>query len=402
MKTIKNISVIAILALALLALISVNDAARAAPPDTPTCVAPANEAVFAEDEDITLISSDFSDPDEGEDDSHLSTSWRVIRYDNESEMIYEPNTGNLTIFTIGAYDLPPGFKYVWQVQYHDYYGPDPSEWSDECTFKVGDTTLETLDTIQAGQTMSDFDMFSVVHWPENPNPQEVYDISYDPNNHRIGTWDPEQGKYIEFGKGLSIEPGRAYWVLSRDDLVVSFDGIPVNMSYEVEVCLHTHPSTKMGWNMIAPPNASNYRWNDVLVGRYLGDNDPRNVSPVPVTSPVASTLINHRIYEWQSGNYVDHKLDENFVLKVYNGYWVKAIVDGAYLVFNESAQVAGLSTPRNTMLAWKGKAVRWMKSLLPSPREAIADSDLPPVPMSSFEDSANPLFEGCFVQTILK
>ena len=87
-------------------------------------------------------------------------------------------------------------------------------------------------------------------------------------------------------------------------------------------------------------------------------------------------------------------------MEYHKGYWVKAIVDDAYLVFPEYARVEGLSTPGNTMLAWKGKAVRWMKSLLPAPREAIADNDLPPMPMASIDSSTNPLFEGCFVQSV--
>ncbi len=131
------------------------------------------------------------------------------------------------------------------------------------------------------------------------------------------------------------------------------------------------------------------------------DGDPDlEVFPVPVTSPVASTLINHRIWEWQNGDYKDHRLDENFVLKYYKGYWVKAIVEGAYLVFPESAQVAGMSTPRNTMLAWKGKAIQWMKRLLPAPSEAIADNDTPPMPMGVLGDGVDPVFEGCFVKTL--
>jgi hypothetical protein len=181
---------------------------------------------------------------------------------------------------------------------------------------------------------------------------------------------------------------------------VNFSGVQVNMIEAIEVCLHTHPSTGTGWNMVAPPNARNYLWNEVLVGRWLGPGDNLNVDPVPVSDPAADALINHRIWEWQSGEYVDHRLDENFVLKVYKGYWVKAIVDGAYLVFPDYAQVDGLSTPRNTMLAWKGKAVQWMRSLLPAPREAIADNDLPPAPMESFDGGANPLFEGCFVNML--
>jgi hypothetical protein len=404
MKSQNKIIIVAILTIAFFTLIKVNDEIRAAQPDKPTCVAPANEAAFGEGGSIPLKSSAFSDPDI--DDDHQSTTWTVKRYDSDEPAFADIQTADpkLTEYTMdigpaSPYYLPPGFKYVWQVKHWDLQGSD-SEWSDECTFKVGDTIPESLATIAAGATLSDFGMISIVHWPKNPDPQAVFNIDYDPNNYRIGTWDPEQNKYIEFGHGLVMEPGKAYWVLARNPLQVQFSGVSVNTGYPVVACLHTHPSTGTGWNMIAPPNKANYRWNEVMVGRFTDDVDPIIVDPVPVTDPIASTLINHRIYEWKNGGYVDHRLDENFVLEHYKGYWVKAIVDGVYLEFNADAQEAGLSTPGTTMLAWKGKAVQWMKRLLPAPREAIADNDLPPMPMESFDGGTNPLFEGCFVQTL--
>jgi hypothetical protein len=364
-------------------------------PNKPTRVAPPNEAVFAENSDITFSSSAFDDPDGV--DTHQSTSWKITRDDNRSVVVDVPDSQFLTEYTMTDY-LAPGLKYVWQVQHTDNTGL-LSLWSDEFAFKVGTPEPDTLPTVPAGKSLGDFGMISIVHWPDNPDPQAVFNINYNPDNYRIGTWDPEQGKYIEFGQGLTMRPGRAYWILTREPLVINFSGIPVSMMENVEVCLHTHPSTKTGWNMIAPPNKARYLWNEVMVGRWLGDDDPLNVSPVPVSNPAASALINHRIWEWKNGGYVDHKLDENFVLEFYKGYWVKALVDGAYLVFPEWAQVAGLSTPGNTLLALKGKAIRWVKRLLPETREAIADNDSPPMPMGLFENSVDPVFEGCFIES---
>lgn len=378
--------------------LSFSGVTRNDPPAKPTLLNPADEAVFGDSTSIMLKSSTFSDP---EGDAQTGLTWTLVRVDSEEPVGSFPVT-----FTQGPfpneYQIPDqlfeGLKYTWQVGHKD--DQDREVWSEERSFKIGTSVAETLETIKAGKSLGDFGMISIVHWPDNPDPKALFNINYDPNNYRIGAWDPEQNRYIEFGNGLEIEPGRAVWILTRDPLEVNFNGVPVSMTESMEVCLHTHPSTGIGWNMIAPPNAANYLWNEVLVGRFTDDDNPIIVDPVPVTSPVASTLINHRIWEWQNGDYKDHRLDENFVLKVYKGYWVKAIVEGAYLVFPESAQVAGLSTPRNTFLAWKGKAVQWIKSLLPTTREAIADNDLPPMPMDSFDGSTNPLFEGCFVQTL--
>lgn len=366
-------------------------------PNKPTLVGPSNEAVFPENSYITIESSAFSDPDSA--NTLQSSSWKVIR-DDTGEVIFERSNTLTEYFIETMYEnMAPGLKYIWQVQHTDNTGR-LSLWSDEFAFKIGTSEPDTLETVQAGKSLGDFGMVSIVHWPDNPDPESVFGITYDSNNYRIGAWDPEQNKYTEADKGLVIKPGRAYWILTRDPLEVHFTGVPVSMVNDIEVCLHTETSAGTGWNMIAPPNAANYFWNDVMVGRWLGDNHPDNVSPVPVTYSAASDLINHRIWEWKDGGYVNHKLEDNFVLEHYKGYWVKALVDGAYLVFPESARVGGLSTPRNTMLAWKDKAVRWMKSLLPAPSEAMADNDLPPVPMESFDGSTNPLFEGCFIESV--
>ncbi|MEN8245726.1 MAG: hypothetical protein ABFS43_12590 [Thermodesulfobacteriota bacterium] len=369
-------------------------------PARPTLISPADEAVFGDSTSIKLKSSAFSDP---EDDAQAGSTWTLVRADSEEPAGSFPVTFTQEPFPTEYYipdQLLEGLKYTWQVGHKDDQGREV--WSEKRSFKIGTSVPESLPSIASGSTLVDFGMISVVHWPDNPVPGKVFNIEYNPRVYRIGTYDPVLGRYIEFGPDLVIEPGRAYWMLARDGLTVNFDGVPVSKETYIEVCLHHNGSTDApnGWNMIAPPNTANYLWNEVLVGRRLGDNHPDNVSPVPVTYPAASELINHRIYEWQGGKYKDHRLDEDFVLEYYKGYWVKALVEGAYLEFPVSAQVNGLSTPRNTMLAWKGKAVQWMKSLLPAPSEAIADDDLPPMPMGGFEDSVDPVFEGCFVQTL--
>ena len=293
MKSQNKIIIVDILTIAFFTLIKVNDEIRAAQPDKPTCIGPQNEEVLPADISATFAST-YSCPDC--ETIEYYAEWAVTRYDSESEVVYETvyvyDSNTIATFKPVDKGLVSGLKYKWQVRHYDYFAQDPpSEWSDECTFKVGYSMPETMPTIAGGSSLSDFDMFSTVHWPENPNPEEEYDITYDPQEHRIGTWDPEKNKYIEFGQGLIIEPGRAYWVLSRDPLELSFEGVPVSTTEYMEVCLHTHPSTKMGWNMIAPPNKANYLWNEVMVGRFTDDVDPIIVDPVPVTSPTALSLI---------------------------------------------------------------------------------------------------------------
>jgi len=77
-----KIVVVAILLIAVCAFICVNDATHAASPNKPTCVAPANEAVFEEYGSIPFKSSTFDDPDI--DDDPIGTTWRIKRFDADT------------------------------------------------------------------------------------------------------------------------------------------------------------------------------------------------------------------------------------------------------------------------------------------------------------------------------
>jgi len=119
------------------------------------------------------------------------------------------------------------------------------------------------------------------------------------------------------------------------------------------------------------------------------------------TDSNVDTLIDRRIWQWEDGSYVSYLPAESFELESYSGYWVNAKLNGVYLVFPESAQVTGLSTPGNTLLALKGKALQWLKKWKPETRTAIADNDSPPMPMGAFdENSVDNIFEGCFIETL--
>ena len=269
------------------------------PPDPPIAADPPDEETFPVGTDVDIASSDYHDPD---GDAHLQTIWEVWRADTEELLPgYQFVTAiELTDHVIPDYLLEEGLKYGWRLAYVDSDGNQ--RWSPEYFFKVGTPEPDTLPTVEAGQSLGDFGMISIVHWPNDPDPKVVFNIDYDPNNYRIGRWDPIVNQYIEFGQGLEMEPGHAYWILTRDPLVVNFNGIPVSTMHDLEIHLFTDPDTGKGWNMVAPPNAANDLWNEVLVGRWLGDDHPDNVVPVPVSYPAASDLINHRIWEWQVVN----------------------------------------------------------------------------------------------------
>jgi len=369
------------------------------PPAKPTPLSPADEAVFADSTSIKLKSSAFSDP---EGDAQTGLTWTLVRADSKEPAGSFPVTFDQGPFPT-EYHIPDqlleGLKYTWQVGHKDDQGREV--WSEERSFKIGTSIPDSLPSIDSGTTLVDFGMISVVHWPDNPLPGNVFNIKYNPKVYRIGTYDPVLGRYIEFGPDLVIEPGRAYWMLARDGLTVNFDGVPVSKETYIEVCLHHNGNVNSpdGWNMIAPPNDMDYDWGDVMVGVWNASTDEK-LPPVSISNLSDDSIIDRRVWEWKNGNYKSYMNDSGFVLEPYNGYWVKAVKEGAYLVFPSVYQVKESSSPKTILMAVKKRAFQWIKDLMPSTQEAIADDDLPPMPMGGFEDSVDPVFEGCFVQTL--
>ena len=139
------------------------------------------------------------------------------------------------------------------------------------------------------------------------------------------------------------------------------------------------------------------------MGRFVEGSPGLTVAPISISDPdpTVDTLINRRIWQWEGGAYSSYLPAVNFELQSYSGYWVNAKLEGVYLVFPERAQVAGLSTPGNTLLAIKGKALQWLKQWMPATREAIADNDTPPMPMGDLNDNTvDPVFQGCFIEIV--
>jgi hypothetical protein len=241
--------------------------------------------------------------------------------------------------------------------------------------------------VAAGSALVNFGMISIVHWPDDPSPEAVFNIHYDPRYYRIGTYDPELGAYLEIDDGLEIEPGRSYWMLAREGLQVNFNGIPVSKLHDIEVCLHYNPESGNGWNMIAPPNEANYAWGDVLVGVWNEDTD-EFIEPVAIASLTDDTIIDRSIWEWQAGSYVPYQNTDDFVLQPYKGYWVKAVKTGAYLVFPEYAQTA--QSQASSMVA--SSSARGT---------AAEDGGSPPMPMGALtEDTTENIFSGCFIEIV--
>ena len=242
-------------------------------------------------------------------------------------------------------------------------------------------------------------MISIVHWPDNPSPAAVFNIDYDPANYRIGTYDAVKNRYIEFGDGLKMEPGRSYWILAREGLIVNLNGVPVSTDTEVYVALDYNTNTSNGWNMIAPPNDADYFWANVQVVEDVGGVLTPRGTVQALGDP--NPYIDARLWRWVNGDYTSDTPDMDSLLEMtaYAGYWVRAKQPNVYLMFEQTAR-ASLGLP-DTMVAraWH-KTKAWLANLNIFSQEAVAvDDDTPPMPMGGLDSNdVEPVFGGCYIE----
>jgi hypothetical protein len=217
--------------------------------------------------------------------------------------------------------------------------------------------------------------------------------AYDPANFKIGTYDPTIDGYVECGSGLDIVPGRAYWVLSRNEVEFTVNGTPASLS-DTDVALDYNATSGNGWNQVACPNDANYSWDDVEViegGIVRG-----------AISNLASdnAWIDKRLWRWDAGSHYD----DTTLMEQGNGYWVKAKQANVSLRFRQSVQVAQLSNSGIMFAGIFNKAKRWVKKWVFDSQVAIADSnDSPPMPMAALSGSSadsEGSDGGCFIATV--
>ncbi|OQX22974.1 MAG: hypothetical protein BWK80_28470, partial [Desulfobacteraceae bacterium IS3] len=340
-------------------------------PAMPQAIRPANEAAFPEGS-VTLESSQFSDPD---GDAHGKTHWEI----KQSDGVVKTETTTEKLEELRLSVLASGLKYLWKVQYEDERG-GVSPWSEEHNFKVGVSEDVKID-VGPGTVTADFKMVSFVHLPDNPAPEQVFGVGdYDTTLFRIGAYNPIKGGYDEYGSGLgNVEPGKAYWVFSRNEHTIRFRGIPVSKTHEIEIALSYNPDVEKGsWNMIGCPNDVNYDWNKVQVLQY-DDNGEIVKEPVPVEK---NDLVEKKLWEWKNGTY---NYDYDISTMVRNeGYWVKVKQKNVFLKFPKAARTQG--NAENARQA------------------ASRYDDSPPSPISSFTGGSESRVSegggGCFIDSL--
>ncbi len=325
---------------------------------------------------MTLETRDFSDPDEG--DYHVRTHWKIRRADKTEWFYSEASTTDLTQHTVSS--LETGLKYVWKVGYEDSSGD--TSWSQESTFIVGILEPDSSVQITPGIEVADFRMISFPQWPEYSSAENILSnevsVGYD-QDYRIGTYDPITGKHIEYGKGLKIEPGRAYWFLARNGLSITVNGVPVSLNHDIDVNLLYNSETGNGWNMIGCPNNADYNWGDVQVLEYDADG-AIIFGPTPISALQNDNgYIDKHLWRWENGEYTS----DNTIMQKYIGYWVKVKRANVYLRFPVEAQTSRTTTEQPTFI------------------KSISNStDMPPRPMG-VTNGGSPLggIGSCFIDT---
>ena len=204
---------------------------------------------------------------------------------------------------------------------------------------------------------------------------------------------------------MEIIPGHSYWLIARHGLHVEFQGIPVNLTCDINVPLWYNTDTGNGWNMIAPPNAANYLWENIKIAVY--DEEDGNIIFTPTSIgdlPKDNNYIDTRIWIFQDGRYKAYfPKDPRAVLMQNKGGWVRVktdhIVDNIaiHLIFPSNAQ---LNLPESYLLdSTTGMDIGENKIIsLYSPPPVMDVLDYDDTSKGSHIDSNG----GCFILTLQK
>jgi len=304
------------------------DCLRGDPPKRPALLNPGFNEIIPQNPVILRASAFSADGNQTHIETHWLTQRADLLYRTAKGALFNDhtvNSGNMTEFEFE--NVSPGMKYIWKAGYKAS-GNIKISWSDESTFIVGIPEQSPVTEIPGGETAAQYRMFSFPYWIQNEDAVAVLSAvigSYDPKMVRIGAYDANISGYTEYGEGMKIIPGKAYWILSRNGVKLSVTGIPVSLNHTMEVILDN------GWNMIAPPNNADYEWNKVEIVVY-DDNLKVVYGPSPVSASDSQKYIDI-LWQWQNGDYAPaNTLEKN------RGYWVKAKQPGVVLQFSESAR----------------------------------------------------------------
>lgn len=368
-------------------------------PYAPEAVGPKNESVMP-DGPVTLRATHFQDPD---GDDHIRSHWQIRRADrvygypdDPPEFDYIDMAGDLTSHELDT--VEPGLKYYWTVAYADSGSGKYTRSEKETAFKIGESIEDDTVKLGAGVEVAQYRMVSFTQWPDDPTCMGVFEDElggvYDTAHYRIGTYNAEKGGTLEFGDEFEIEPGRAYWILAANGLDITVNGVEVSMDHDIDLKLYYNEEKNFYWNMIACPNAANYRWEDIEVLAY-NSNNQIEFGPTPISELEADNdYIDLNLWQWKNGEYIPGVE----VMIVHEGYFMKVKRENVYLRFPVEAQ---LIYDDNLSL----KSSVGEKSMSAA---ETTDGDTPPMPMEGvtfhYRDGSSRVDagSGCFIEAAIK
>jgi PKD repeat protein len=266
----------------------------------------------------------------------------------------------------------------------------------------GETSVDLQ--INAGTKNEDYVMISFPIDCDNIDAVDLLELKVNTKDLRLGTYDPNYpppdgtGGYIEYGKGLKIQKGRAYFILSRSALKISANCLRVSLNQDIEVPLWFNPNNQNGWNQIGPPNDRDYTWEDVEVISKDG-NGAIIFGPVAIKNlPNENNYIDKRLWEYKPDGTYD---PDTAILRSKKGYFIRVKRANVFLVFSRNAQIAQNSSMTNVLLAQtKENLKRFFDKWILSPNNAFAVSnDYPPGPIGNFTvEKSGSSSGGCFIE----
>ncbi|HOK79662.1 MAG TPA: hypothetical protein PK303_02305 [bacterium] len=217
--------------------------------------------------------------------------------------------------------------------------------------------------VQGGDTVSSYVMVSFPLLAKNPDPGINLLASlgfYDPAQWRLFRWNPDANpaSYEEYKEGnplFDIQPGKAYWLISRNTVKIRVTGTPITTSENYLITL------RPGWNQIACPFNFSVPWAAAQVR-----NGETNYSAAE----------RHTLWKYANGKYI-----EADALEPGSGYWV----------WNPTEHELEISIPPQTVGA---------PILVPS-KGVIKNEPQPPQPpgQTLVESSKGSSGGGCFIAT---
>ncbi len=225
-------------------------------------------------------------------------------------------------------------------------------------------------TLPAGTTVEQYHIVSVPLEPTDPRPSVAIGSqigSYDTTLMRIGNWEAEEQRYIEYPSFTDpLIPGDAAWFLFRNGQTITLAGDPTTLTTGPMALSGYYYEIAPGWNMLGNPFQAAVDVSEVIVGEDGGSHE--------YLTEATNTITQQVFWVYDHGTY-----RAATTLAVSQGGWVKKLTPGmGYIFFPYPSGAPDLP---------EGRSV-----------EAPADAERPPAPPSGLSVTVNNSGGGgCFI-----